>query len=645
MKTLLLLFCFMGLSLFGNNNEQLLNPNQEVYDFTFKSNDIELDTYNPDDEIDKIVLDVEKITGYLPRSYETDICVKDENSSQYECKLDMAKCECPIGETLDIATGTCRSVEYADKINTVTTTSTIYNKIIDVPNVRLYYSSLRQYSIFNFKGSTGGTINRGKIAISYGTWNYRQSSYESLYGSTINYGNYKISTGLRTGKYNNSAEWSYLRIYIKACPSGYSLSGTTCKKTVKTCPSGYGEYGSTTQCKKGTSSPLIGFDNRKCSKVGDKYYSSPYVCNNNNECGYGKCEDDTLSTTAENIIPYSRHPIKALLRSGDACTATPCTETKEYDDGTATLVDRKKCDSGTLSGDKCIESVICNGTIVDGKCKLVEYANKISTTNTVTYNATVKNTTKCVAQQCEYYIGSGENGVEYDDEGNPIESGTGNLCCIGGECWATPPQKCTTTTSYTCPSGGTLKGTTCTKTETTLVCPNGYTSYNSTQCIKTVTSDLTCPNGYELNGTTCERVLDESYTYYTYQCKNEVNEFGNNWILTKDNKDPGCVDDTFGGCISFSRESTVCERQTLGCTNGTCENTGNGFMCSLSACEEGKLPCYGQFCDLATYDRQTYCELQACPEIEGVYEENGECKILSCPDGTYEANGVCVKEN
>lgn len=53
------------------------------------------------------------------------------------------------------------------------------------------------------------------------------------------------------------------------------------------------------------------------------------------------------------------------------------------------------------------------------------------------------------------------------------------------------------TQGYTCPNGGTLDGTTCKTQEYT--CPNGGT-LNGTSCVK---QGYTCPNGGTLNGTTC----------------------------------------------------------------------------------------------------------------------------------------------
>lgn len=147
-----------------------------------------------------------------------------------------------------------------------------------------------------------------------------------------------------------------------------------------------------------------------------------------------------------------------------------------------------------------------------------------------------------------------------------------------------------------------------------------------------------------LNGTD---VGFDEYYYYTYKCPTGTNSFGNSWDLTFDNTDPGCVDDTFGKCTNFEIETSVCRRKIYACPlsgGGSCNKVNGAYQCTLEGCEQNRIPCLAQTCDLALNDKISYCENPACPDIEGVYEVDGECKVMSCPDGTFELDGNCIKE-
>ena len=89
-------------------------------------------------------------------------------------------------------------------------------------------------------------------------------------------------------------------------------------------------------------------------------------------------------------------------------------------------------------------------------------------------------------------------------------------------------------TTYSCPSGYTLNGSTCVKTTaatytpgtTTYSCPAGYIKAGTT-CYKTINATVTtgtgsysCPAGYTLNGTTCYKTYVATYTAggTTYSC-------------------------------------------------------------------------------------------------------------------------------
>ena len=103
----------------------------------------------------------------------------------------------------------------------------------------------------------------------------------------------------------------------------------------------------------------------------------------------------------------------------------------------------------------------------------------------------------------------------------------------GTTCSKTLTASPTVTTTYHCPTGYSLSGTTCSKTltasptvTTTYHCPTGY-SLSGTTCSKTLTASPTvtttyhCPTGYSLSGTTCSKTLTTSPNVTTtYHCNN-----------------------------------------------------------------------------------------------------------------------------
>ncbi|AXH16392.1 hypothetical protein CP985_03340 [Malaciobacter mytili LMG 24559] len=372
---------------------------------------------------------------------------------------------------------------------------------------------------------------------------------------------------------------------------------------------------------------------RPCAYVDNKWQCSPFVCNNDSKCGYGTCNGRTTSNTY--IMPYEFHPIEAISRSGDACTPIPCNSDYEYDDGIATKIDVITCANGKVLNENTY------------KCENWDYVDKVTTTTsynavyqyygqwyggypglwqywygtpTLGYCSSFAFTNECTNNT----VGAGSFGSKtysslkrcnWNGDG-PISQTYTFTCRINGG-------------AYTCPNGGTLKGTICEKQE------------------------ITCPEGYEDNGTNCKKLntseLDQEYYYYTYDCKDEVNQFGNNWELQTANENPGCVVDETGKCTSFTKQNNVCRRLVHRCPNGTgvCSLNGSGqYQCSLDNCEEGRMPCTSQFCDLALNDKISYCIGESsCPQDPRVYEKDGKCYIDECPNGTFlDANNNCVKE-
>lgn len=164
----------------------------------------------------------------------------------------------------------------------------------------------------------------------------------------------------------------------------------------------------------------------------------------------------------------------------------------------------------------------------------------------------------------------------------------------------------------------------------------------SNKCIKFETTNASAK--CMLNGTAYEP--SKQYTYYTYSCNTDTNTFGNSWELINNiTSDPGCIDDTFGGCISFDKLSNSCKRKTLGCSNGgTCQynSSVSQWQCMTGSVSVSNTTCTGKICDLVLNKNISYCANESCPTVNGIYEKNNKCYIMACPDGTYEQNGLCA---
>ena len=72
------------------------------------------------------------------------------------------------------------------------------------------------------------------------------------------------------------------------CPSGYTLSGSTCTITTTSCPSGYSDYGNATQCRK-DGTELV----NKPTSIGYDACVSPWVNHDSTQCKQVKAECPT----------------------------------------------------------------------------------------------------------------------------------------------------------------------------------------------------------------------------------------------------------------------------------------------------------------------------------------------------------------
>jgi conjugal transfer mating pair stabilization protein TraN len=298
------------------------------------------------------------------------------------------------------------------------------------------------------------------------------------------------------------------------CPSGYTLSGTSCIATTQrienktgsyTCPSGYTISADKLRCTStvnATRTSTSGSTTCNCpygyrDNGGNcvRTYNGSYHAGSTN---YGNCPSGwnasgsqctkaanatrswsnpgNCTTSSRQLSEYENSSSKRV-KTGQNCTARGCT----YTYCTYTAITNYSCPQGNRNGSTC-------------------YIARPSSTSNPYYTC---------------------------NDGRTQSSST---------CYEYANKNCSTTpgsTSYSCPSGYNLNSNnTCTRTvnstynsSTTYSCPVGYTM-SGTQCIKTTpatphTSETqyTCPTGYVREGTTCyQYTTPTTKKTYAYEC-------------------------------------------------------------------------------------------------------------------------------
>ena len=345
-----------------------------------------------------------------------------------------------------------------------------------------------------------------------------------------------------------------------SCPTGYTLNGSYCIKYTDatevpgdityTCPTGYTRNGT------------------KCTKVYDataKIGAGAYSCPNGGTLNGTKCtitKEATSDTTYTCPSGYDRNGTSCYkvytasskttysCPNGGTLDGTKCKTSSSYN---ATSNTTYSCPSGgTLSGTKCIKSSSYNATPKTTYGSWKNAGTKYYTSSSAGYEGT---TSKLVLQGAiaGATCGSpcGNKGLWYKYIYYTRSSSTTYSCPNGGtldgtKCKTSSSYAATAKTTYSCPNGGTLDGTKCKTSssynatpKTTYSCPNGGT-LDGNKCTlstkATATTTYTCPTGYTRNGTTCTKVYDATYTpgATSYTCPDGGTLNGTKCTITKD---------------------------------------------------------------------------------------------------------------
>ncbi len=376
----------------------------------------------------------------------------------------------------------------------------------------------------------------------------------------------------------------------RSCPNGGTLRGNTCEKTTTygatqhkgstscSCPRGGSLNG--TQCVSTTSTPAITDTTPgTCScPSGSSNVGGRCAYVSNATLRYGAWSNPQSIVSYTPLSQYENATSKQVLVKGPDCSLGRCT----YLYYRYTRSTYYSCSSGTQSGSKCYTYVnqsctsgrttqrCANGTTpVNGVCYSTSSYSASCTTTNSTYTCpnggTLQSNRTCVKDE-SYPAVVKETPERYDD----CPAGY-TKTSDGAHCTKTYDAKKTEgTTTYTCPEGYTLDGTTCYKTTEIekediykYTCPEGYiaTGENeNTKCTKTVQVDgnyycedstatlvddkcikrkqgairgYECPSGYVKEGTVCIKkdvhcvypsphVIEEAKYEYTWSIKTEL---------------------------------------------------------------------------------------------------------------------------
>lgn len=346
--------------------------------------------------------------------------------------------------------------------------------------------------------------------------------------------------------YNENANACLKYITKDESPNAVCSSGTYNASTGKCVIGTSSSYGATRTCSSGTYNSSTG----KCVIASSSSYNATPSCSNGTyDSGTGKCKVTTNSSYAA-TPNYTTTPGRTYAATPNYATYTStiaATESKKwscqvfeytYLKGNTSSELFTRTYIGSEPRYTCYTSPSCLTTyykynectaVITGTCSDSSY----------TYNRTNRNCTKQVTTISSYSCPSG---------------GTlsGTTCNVSGS---------STISSYSCPNGGSLSGTTCYATSTTYLtpgysCPSGGT-LSGTKCNVSSSTSInptyTCPNGGTLNGTTCN-VSGSSSVNPTYSCTNGSLIGGVCKVTTIDRKAPSY---TCNGTLVGNKCTTV----------------------------------------------------------------------------------------
>lgn len=347
--------------------------------------------------------------------------------------------------------------------------------------------------------------------------------------------------------YNENAKACLKYVTRDESPKPVCSSGTYNASTGKCVSGSSSSYTATRTCSSGTYNASTG----KCVVSSNSSYGATPSCSSGTyDSATGKCKVSTSSSYAAtpNYATTSARTYTATPNYTTYTATIAATETKKwscqvfeytYIKGNTSSELFTRTYIGSEPRYTCYTSPSCLKTyykynectaVIVGSCSDSSY----------TYNRTNRNCTKQASYISSYSCPSGG-------------SLSGTTCIIAGSSYIS---------SYSCPNGGSLSGTTCYRTSTTYLtpnysCPSGGSLVGTTCGVTNSTSinpTYTCPSGGTLSGTTCN-VSSSTSTNPTYVCSNGSLIGGVCKITTIDRKAPIYICN--GGVISGDKCTTT----------------------------------------------------------------------------------------
>ena len=385
---------------------------------------------------------------------------------------------------------------------------------------------------------------------------YKEATGETIDATPLYFEDFRQESEAKentTGSYTKKTEVIKTEVKSeKVCPEGYTLNGDICYKyvnatvvpgtTTYSCPEGWTLSGTT--C---TQSVNVITN----TTPGTAYYTCPNGGTlNGTVCQYSARSNTTSgSTTCKCPSGYSDN--------GSNCKKTTTTSAQWHAGSTS----YGNCPSGfSPSGNSCVKKTTygakanvswSNPIVTNSKTQLSTYSNSTSKRVLANKSCTLKGCTYTYYTYTAKTTYSCPNGgnlsgttcTKTETRNRPTNTTSGYYTCNGNR---TNSSTCSSTsyanktcktksgkTTYSCPNGGTLSGTTCTYNATkqgtgsssSISCPAGYTM-SGNKCIKTMSAtahttstEYTCPQGYVREGTTCYQYSQSSTKKtYSYTC-------------------------------------------------------------------------------------------------------------------------------
>lgn len=515
----------------------ILSPNSTAYDFTFTddaNSSIYLNkTYI---KVSQVVKEIEKIANALvPRD------INVANCSTTGCPIDAVQCDavtelpsCPDGSVLNTTRDMCQKDP----------------DVFSCPTGFTYDSDLRQ-CVKPLDCPSGGT--------------------------------YSIE--------RNRCEFK--RIY--ECPAGYTQDGNVCVAPPM-CPSGAISDASILKCTVDAT--------YACADAGWTFNATTQFCEKNPVCIIG-----TYSNTYDKCL-LSYTPTCASGYTYNSSTSR-CEKIPDCPVGTTYNATTNRCEQGagsactlaggTWNGTNCTVngSYAATGTAYcSAGCKYLGSAIRTGASRSGVLSvggSVTKMTTKVICQaDCSLWVGDTRGVLK----GIAAPGRSIYVSSLNDYSWySVLNQSAQPTTTYTCPSGGTLSGTTCNTTSNVAAsCPVGYTHDGSGRCY----ANPTCPSSGTFDGN-----ADKCWLAFSKSCTS------------------GIYDSTSNACIN----EPICDGGTLNIVLDKCQ-MARDIVCSIGV----KDPVSGKCTFTAT------CQTGAILDTKGCTQE---AIPLTCPSGIDTVLDVC----